>query len=304
MTGLNVGFIGLGRIGFPMALHLLEQKFPVSGFDLSAERRDALAQSGGRAYGSARELAGGLPNPGRVFILLVPAGDPVDAAIQELLPALEPGDVVMDCGNSHFQASRRRYAFLKNQRIEFLDVGTSGGISGARNGACLTVGGDRDVFDRVRPVLEAVARRDACLYVGPSGWGHLVKTVHNGIEYGFLQAIAEGFHVLKEKADEEKVDVNLIDLAGVWNRGSIIESRLIGDTEKALRLLESRDVPGRVRGGETGTWAQKIGDDVGVETPALDAALAFRRQSSDEPSETGRIIAAIRAVFGQHDVNG
>ncbi len=304
MNQENVGFIGLGRIGLPMALHLLEQKFRVSGFDLSLERREELVKGGGRAYASARELAAGLPNPGRLFILLVPAGDPVDAAIQELLPALEPGDTVMDCGNSHFQASRRRYALLKSHTIDFLDVGTSGGTSGARSGACLTVGGDKEVFERVRPVLEAVARRDACLYVGPTGWGHLVKTIHNGIEYGFLQAIAEGFHVLSEKARVESADVNLVELAGVWNRGSIIESRLIGDTQKALELLKTQEIPGRVGGGETGTWAQKIADDVGVDTPALDAALSFRRESTQEPNQTGRIIAAIRAVFGQHDLNG
>lgn len=300
----NVGFVGLGRIGLPMALHLLEQEFNVSGFDLSSERRDELAKAGGRTFSSARELAAGLPNPDRVFILLVPAGDPVDAAIGDLLPGLEPDDIVIDCGNSHFQASRRRYAHLKSHHVHFLDVGTSGGTSGARNGACLTVGGDKEVFDRVRPLLSAIARADACIYVGPSGWGHLVKTIHNGIEYGFLQAIAEGFHVLMEQARKENVDVNLVDLAGVWNRGSIIESRLVADTEKALRLLKTTTIPGRVGGGETGTWAQKIGDDVGVETPALDAALAFRRRSLEEPDETGRIIAAIRAVFGQHDLNG
>lgn len=300
-TDRAVGVIGLGRMGLPLCCNLQDSGYQVTGFDVSQDRRDKLCAVGMTTASSLSELCELLPAP-RLVLLLVPAGEPTAAVITELLPGLKRGDIVIDAGNSHYRDSVSRAHLLAEYGIGFLDVGTSGGIQGARHGACLTIGGMRELFEQCEPLFKAIACPQGYLYVGPSGWGHLVKTIHNGIEYGFLQAIAEGLHTISTMAEEHKADIDLAALCRVWGHGSIISSRLVDDAASALEFLKHQQITGQIGGGETGRWAEGIARECGVATPVLSAALAQRERSRQFPDAGSRIIAAIRNVFGQHEV--
>jgi 6-phosphogluconate dehydrogenase len=297
----QVGVIGLGRMGLPLCENLQEKGYPVCGFDLLEPNRAHCCSLGMTATASLADLCALLPSPRRI-ILMVTAGEPTGAVITALMEHLAVGDIIIDAGNSHYLDSINRAALLDRHGIGFLDVGTSGGTSGARHGACLTIGGKRELFEQLGPLFRDIACPGGCLYVGPSGWGHLVKTIHNGIEYGFLQAIAEGLHTISKVAEQQGDEIDLAALCRVWGNGSIIASRLIGDTVQALEYLRNHQVSGQIGGGETGRWAEQIARDHGVAAPALTAALAQRERSRQHPDFSGEIIAAIRNVFGQHEV--
>lgn len=301
------GLAGLGRMGLPLAQRLHDVGYRPAGYDPDAERRRLFVDAGGLACEDLSRLAAALQRPRRIA-LVIPAGPPVDAALAELVPALEAEDIVLDFGNGHYADARRRSAELAERGIGFLDTGMSGGVQGARTGPCLSVGGDETLYQEVKPLLEALACPGGLAYVGPSGYGHLVKTVHNGIEYGFLQALGEGFATLAAAAEAEGAPLDLGAIARLWSNGSIIQSRLMEDAERALQLLaedaNAERFPGRIGGGETGTWARELARRFATETPALDAALEARARSREKPGFAGRLIAAIRAVFGQHDPRG
>ncbi|MBJ6723677.1 phosphogluconate dehydrogenase (NAD(+)-dependent, decarboxylating) [Geomesophilobacter sediminis] len=294
-----IGVVGLGRMGWPLCENLRDHGHRVVGYDLDAANRNRLATGGMEAVGSLDDLCARLASP-RHIILMVPAGAPVDAVLAELLPLLAAGDVVIDAGNSHYGDSLRRGASLSEKGVGFLDVGMSGGMSGARHGACLTIGGERRLFEQAEHLFRDIACEKGYLYVGPSGWGHLVKTIHNGIEYGFLQAIAEGLATIQAVADEKGDAIDLVRLCEVWGHGSIITSRLLNDTVEALKLLREVEVPGKVGGGETGRWAQEIAKAHQTPVPVLTASLDQRLRSQEVPDFSGKIIAAIRNVFGGH----
>lgn len=299
----EAALIGLGRMGLPLGERMRDIGLRVVGFDLDKERRNKFVGAGLEVVDSASLACRSLTAP-RLVLLLVPAGAAVDQALTELLTDLEPGDTILECGNSDYRDSRRRHALVGESDVRFLDVGVSGGISGARNGPCLTVGGEEAVYRELEPFLGELAREGGCSLVGPAGWGHLVKTVHNGIEYGFLQALAEGLQVIRAISGKEQAGVDLERLCRTWSSGSIIESRLLSDAIAALPLLAGSEISGRIGGGETGAWAADLAARAGVETPVLAAALDVRRRSQRELTEVGRIIAAIRYVFGQHDLSG
>ena len=294
-----IGVIGLGRMGMPLCENLKDSGYTVIGYDLLVANREQFSLLGMTAAASLADFYSLLP-PSRQIIVMVPAGEATGRVINDLLPLLEVGDSIIDAGNSHYQDSIDRALLLERRGIGFLDMGTSGGVSGARHGACLTIGGKRELFEQMEPLFRDVAQPDGYLYVGPSGWGHLVKTIHNGIEYGFLQAIAEGLHTIKAVSEKEKVEVDLAPLCRVWGNGSIIASRLLSDTVEALRYLEDHPVSGRIGGGETGQWALNIAQEYGTDAPVLAAALAKREQSRQRPDFSGEIIAAVRNVFGGH----
>lgn len=297
--------LGLGRMGLPLCERMRERGLSPVGFDLDASRR-ALAVSRGIAVAEADDparAAGALPGP-RNILLLTPAGPAVDRALASVASALSPGDRVFDFGNSNYEDSRRRRAELSARGLIFYDVGMSGGVSGARSGPCLTVGCEAAEFRAAEAFFAAIACEGGYCHAGPPGWGHLVKAVHNGIEYAVLQAIGEGLHTIHSLAALEGADVDLPKLVDVWNHGSIIESRLLRDARAALDLLQHTEISGRIGGGETGRWARALADRAGAAAPALDAALAAREASQTKPTYAGQVIAAIRNVFGQHDMGG
>lgn len=295
--------LGLGRMGLPLCERMRERGLEPIGFDLDVSRRSLAVSRGITVAEDPARAAAELAGP-RNILLLTPAGPAVDAALATVTPALSAGDRIFDFGNSNYEDSRRRRAELSSRGLIFFDVGMSGGVSGARSGPCLTVGCDAAEFRDLEAFFAAIACEGGYCHAGPPGWGHLVKAVHNGIEYAVLQAIGEGLHTIQSLAALEGARVDLPKLVDVWNHGSIIESRLLRDARAALDLLQHTEVSGRIGGGETGRWARALADRAGAPVPALDAALAARAASQTKPTFAGQVIAAIRNVFGQHDMGG
>lgn len=296
----KIGIVGLGRMGLPLCENIRDKGHAVIGYDMLESNRQRLLPLGMLSAASLDELCSLLPRP-RHIVVMVPAGDAVDDVLHQIFPLLESGDVIVDAGNSNYQDSVRREAALARKGIGFLDVGMSGGLTGARYGACLTIGGEKSLFDQLEFLFRDIAQSDGYMYVGPSGWGHLVKTIHNGIEYGFLQAIAEGLHTIKAVAGQQGVSVDIVKLSEVWGHGSIIASRLLSDTVQALKFLQLNHISGKIGGGETGQWALDIARLHDVSTPVLAASLEQRKLSQQSPDFSGEIIAAIRNVFGGHE---
>lgn len=223
-----------------------------------------------------------------------PIREKVQAGLIDLLPT---GSIIIDGGNSFYKDSHRRYALLQTKGFHYLDMGTSGGLDGARHGASLMVGGDENVYTQVKPILQKIAVKDGLGYVGPSGAGHFVKMVHNGIEYAIVQAWGEGFEMLHKS----EFNLNLPEVARVYKNGSIIRSFIADLLERALKKDPHLDqYEGRVGGGQTGSWAQVEALNLGVKTPALEAALEARKASLKDPTFTGKVISALRREWGGH----
>jgi 6-phosphogluconate dehydrogenase len=299
----EIGVVGLGRMGLRLSMRLRDLGYRVLGYDLLEENRLLFREASMMPVSSLEELCSDF-KARRIVILMVPAGKAVDEVIGGLVPFLEENDVLLDCGNSYYEDAVKRSKHLSQYGIHFLDVGVSGGVSGARSGACLTIGGSKELFNELEYLFKDISAPNGYSYIGPTGWGHLVKTIHNGIEYGFLQALSEGLHVIKEVADHESISVDLANLCEVWSNGSIIESRLMRDAVKAMQMLSTNSsIQGKVGGGETGAWAQKIACEYGVSVPVLSAALEYRKTSQHSPGFTGKVIAAVRNVFGEHELS-
>src|ERR1700682_210729 len=291
---MQLGLIGLGRMGSGMTLRLLQGGHQVMVYDRVPEAGAALAGKGATVTGSLEELGQKLKAP-RVMWLMIPAGPPVDDAIQRLSGTLSPGDVIIDGGNSNYKDSIRRAEALRSQQIEFLDVGVSGGIWGLKVGFNLMIGGNQAVFKQVEPIFQTLAPPDGYAYVGPSGAGHYAKMVHNGIEYSMLQGYAEGFEILKAAP----FGFDLEQLAKLWNHGSVIRSWLL---ELAQAAFEQDPQLSRIRGyvddsGE-GRWTLQDAIDHAVPAPALAMSLFMRFRSRQDDSFSDKVIAALRNEFG------
>ncbi|MBU1197829.1 decarboxylating 6-phosphogluconate dehydrogenase [Candidatus Micrarchaeota archaeon] len=296
---MKIGFIGLGRMGRNMATRLLKRGHRVVAFDRSPSvTRSFSKHSRARAAHSLEHIVSLLPSP-RVFWIMIPAGAPVDHVLASLTPLLDRGDVVIDGGNSFYEDSRRRYTSLKKKRIHFLDVGTSGGLEGASSGASLTIGGDRSVFNGLKPLFRDLAAPNGFGYMGPAGAGHYVKMIHNGIEYSLLQAYGEGFEVL----EKGPYSLSHADVARVWNHGGVIRSWLLELAESAFRKDPHLNaLSGVVGGGETGGWASRTARKYGARMRSVEWALRERRRSKKTGRFSGKVIAAIRNEFGGHPV--
>ena len=320
---MKFAIIGLGRMGFNLALQALEDGFDVVAYNRSKEKTDELVNHLPAIGYRRRQVQAGelgmrnnesgkltpantiedvikdLPVP-RIILLMLPAGEVVDGMIENLLSAgLSKGDSIIDGGNSFYKDSIRRYNSLKEKGIHFLDMGTSGGIEGARNGACLTIGGDKEVFEKLEPLFKALAIENGYGYVGPAGAGHFVKVTHNGIEYGMLQAIGEGFAVL----EKGPYQLDFAQIARIWSHGSVIRGWLMELAQKAFEKDPKLDhLEGIVGGGETGRWTVETAKEEGVEVPVLEASLKAREDSQKRSSFSGKVIAALRNQFGQHEV--
>ena len=295
---MQLGLIGLGRMGSGMTLRLLQGGHQVMVYDRVPEAGAALAAKGATATGSLEDLGQKLKAP-RVMWLMIPAGPPVDDTIQHLSGTLSPGDIIIDGGNSNYKDSIRRAETLRSQQIEFLDVGVSGGIWGLKVGFNLMAGGNQAVFKQVEPIFQTLAPPDGYAYVGPSGAGHYAKMVHNGIEYSMLQSYAEGFEILKAAP----FGFDLPQLARLWNHGSVIRSWLL---ELAQTAFERDPQLSRIRGyvddsGE-GRWTLQDAIDHAVPAPALAMSLFMRFRSRQDDSFSDKVIAALRNEFGGHPV--
>jgi len=295
---MQLGMIGLGRMGAGMSLRLLQGGHQVLVYDRSPEAVTALAVKGATGASSLEDLGQKLKAP-RVFWLMIPAGAPVDDTIQRLQDTVAPGDIIVDGGNSNYKDSIRRAEDLRTKQIEFLDVGVSGGIWGLKVGFCLMVGGTEAVFKQAEPIFKTLAPPEGYAYVGPSGAGHYSKMVHNGIEYSMLQGYAEGFEILKASP----FGFDMTQLTRLWNHGSVIRSWLLELAQAAFeRDPELSHVRGWVEDSGEGRWTLQEAIDHAVPAPALAMSLFMRFRSRQDDSFSDKVVAALRNEFGGHPV--
>lgn len=295
---MRLGLIGLGKMGFHLGLNLMEHGHEVVAYDLSSDAVRRFTEAGGRGVASVAELADTLPAP-RVVWLMVPHGKPVDDLLTAITPRLAPGDIVIEGGNSHYQDSVRRAAELKERGIHFLDVGTSGGIEGARHGACYMVGGDPDAFAQVEVLFRDTAVPGGYLYTGPSGSGHYAKMVHNGIEYGMMAAIGEGFEIL----EKSRYDYDFAALARVWSNGSVIRGWLMELTQRAFEKdPKLAGIRGVMHSSGEGKWTVQEALELQAAAPVIALSLLMRYRSLEDDTFTGKVVAALRNEFGGHAV--
>jgi len=296
---MQIGMVGLGKMGSFMTQRLLAGGHSVVAFDLSPDAVAAVAKHGAHGTKSIEELTRALAAPRAVWIM-VPAGEATEETLHNVVSHLEAGDVVIDGGNSNYKDSMRRAASLRQRGIQFLDVGTSGGVWGLKEGYSLMIGGDDDAADRLRPVFEtlAPARDRGWARVGPSGAGHFVKMVHNGIEYGMMQAFAEGFSIMKHK---EELELDLAQVAEVWRHGSVVRSWLLDLAAGALAKSPTlQEIAPWVSDSGEGRWTVAEAIDLDVPAPVITLALLQRLRSRDEESFADRMLAALRNEFGGH----
>lgn len=289
----------MGKMGAAMVRRLMEKEWNVTGYNQEEAETRKLVDEGMRGAYSLKELVQTLEPP-RLVWLMVPH-TAVESVLEELVPLLEEGDTIIDGGNSPYALSIARADMLLGKSITFLDAGVSGGPSGARNGGCVMVGGDEEVFRRYEELFRDISAPDAYAYFGRSGSGHFVKMVHNGIEYGMMQAIAEGFSLMKRS----HFDLDLQEVARVYNKRSVIESRLVGwlyDTYKR-EGQELENVSGRVSHSGEGQWTVDAAKELGIAVENIEQSLRFREESQENPSYTGKVVSALRNAFGGHKVS-
>lgn len=295
---MEVGFVGLGRMGGAMVQRLLQDGHRVIAYNRSPERLRPAVEKGAVAAKTLAEMIDRLALPRTVW-LMVPAGEPTEAVFQAVLPLLGPGDIVIDGGNSFYKDSVRRARAAEEHGCRFLDVGTSGGVWGLENGYCLMVGGPEESFRRTEPLFRTLAPEGGYAHVGPSGAGHFLKMVHNGIEYGLLQAYAEGFELLQASP----YDMDFGRVAALWNRGSVVRSWLLELAERALRKEPGlAGIRGIIEDSGEGRWFVQETVAAGVPAPVITLALQARFRSQQEESFAARFIAALRGEFGGHAI--
>lgn len=300
---MEIGIIGLGRMGANIARRLARSGHKVVAYNRTVEKAFDLAREENNvtAVSTLEELASKLNSPRAVWVM-VPAGDATENMITTLLGILQKGDTIIDGGNSHYTDTVRRAPFVESKGLNFVDSGTSGGIWGLREGYCMMVGGRKDVVEHLRPIFETLAPGPdkGWGYVGPSGAGHYVKMVHNGIEYGMMEALAEGFEVLRAKKDFK---LDLHEIAEIWRYGSVIRSWLLDLTAVALSQdQELSDIKGWVADSGEGRWtvAEAINED--VPAPVITLSLMRRFASRQNESYAAKLEAAMRNQFGGHEV--
>jgi 6-phosphogluconate dehydrogenase len=295
---MDIGFIGLGRMGLNMSIRLRRGGHRVAGFNQDVSKLVEAREHDVETANSVPELLKLLPSP-RAIWMMIPAGKPVDDTLDLLLPLLAKGDLVVDGGNSNYKDSRRRHERLAAAGIEYVDCGTSGGIWGLELGYCMMLGGTPAALARLAPVLNTLAPKDGWLHVGPAGAGHYAKMIHNGIEYGMMQAYAEGFEILK--ASDYPYDLS--KLAHLWNQGSVVRSWLLELAERAFAKDPALDkIRGWVEDSGEGRWTVLEAIDRNVPAEVLTLSLLNRFRSRQDDSFRDRVIAALRAEFGGHAV--
>ena len=320
---MQIGMIGLGRMGANMARRLKHGGHHCVVFDLNADNVKRLEAEGMEGASTMAEFVGKLEKPRAVWIM-VPAGGPTEQTVQRLAQHLQPGDAIIDGGNSYFKDDVRRSHELKPKGIHYIDVGTSGGVWGLERGYCMMIGGPKEAVQRLDPIFKTLApgigdiprtpgreklggtSEDGYIHCGPSGAGHFVKMVHNGIEYGIMQAYAEGFDIFKNATSKElpediRYDLNLPDIAEVWRRGSVISSWLLDLTAMALAENPTlSEYEGYVQDSGEGRWTIQAAVDEAVPVDVLSAALFVRFRSRQQHTFAEKILSAMRQKFGGH----
>jgi 6-phosphogluconate dehydrogenase len=295
---MQIGFVGLGRMGGNMVTRLLRAGHQIVAYDPAEAAREAAERGGARAATSLESLVAALTPPRPVWVM-VPAGAPTESTITRLAALLAPGDIIIDGGNTKWTDDVRRAETLRSRQIAYVDAGTSGGIWGLENGYCLMVGGDPDAVDRLRPIFTALAPPDGFLHTGGVGSGHYVKMIHNGIEYAMMQAYAEGFELMSES----EYGLDLPRIAHLWNQGSVVRSWLLELTARALagdpKLASLKPY---VEDSGEGRWTVEDAVNKAVPAPTITAALFARFRSRRDNSFADRLLAALRNAFGGHAV--
>jgi 6-phosphogluconate dehydrogenase len=297
---MQIGMIGLGKMGMNMSRRLLSGGHEVVAYNRSSAKTDILAKEGAIGAYSLSELKDKLSTPRCVWIML-PAGSAVDDLINQLAEILSPGDIITEGGNTYYKDDIRRSKGLEEKGIRFMDAGVSGGIWGLERGYCLMLGGDKEVYGYLEPVLKTLAPKDGYLHCGAVGAGHFVKMIHNGIEYGIMQAYGEGFEILD--SSPYSGSLNLADVAHLWNQGSVISSWLLELAETALRKDEKlSDIAGFVEDSGEGRWTVEQAIESGISAPVITLSLMKRFSTRKTDSFSDRIVAALRREFGGHKV--
>ncbi len=295
----TIGFVGLGRMGRNMVLRLSEQDIAVVAYNRTTDKTLELAKEAAQvtAAASPKELVALLPVP-RIVWMMVPNGQPIDEVIAALLTGgLSPGDYLIDGGNTYYKDSVRRHEELKAKGIRYIDCGTSGGLAGARTGACLMIGGAKEDVAALSWLWDALATKDGWAHFGPGGAGHFVKMVHNGVEYGMNQAIGEGFEILSKGP----YDLDFAKVAHNWSHGSVVRSWLVELLATAFDADPKLDAyTGKVGGGETGKWTLEAAGDFGVDAAVLEESVEAREKSQKTPTFAGKVVSALRAGYGGH----
>ena len=295
---MQIGFVGLGRMGGNMVTRLLQADHQVVAYDRADAARAAVEKGGARAAGSLDALVAALAPPRAVWVM-VPAGAPTESTIEELAGKLAAGDIVIDGGNTRWTDDVRRAETLKPRGIHYVDAGTSGGIWGLEKGYCLMVGGEKDIVARLAPIFTTLAPPDGFLHTGAVGSGHYVKMIHNGIEYALMQAYAEGFELMSES----EYGLDLPRIAHLWNQGSVVRSWLLELTADALAANPTlANLKPYVEDSGEGRWTVEDAITKAVPAPTITAALFERFRSRRDNSFTDRLLAALRNAFGGHAV--
>ncbi|MGD6967724.1 phosphogluconate dehydrogenase (NAD(+)-dependent, decarboxylating) [Rossellomorea vietnamensis] len=295
---MQIGMIGLGKMGYQLSLNLLEHKHDVVAFDLNEEAMKKISAEGVATASTIEELVGKLEKP-RTIWMMVPAGDATESVFHQVLPFLEEGDRIIDGGNAHYKDSLRRDELSAEKGVYFFDCGTSGGVDGARHGACTMIGGNAEVFKEIEPIFSDISVENGYLYAGKAGSGHFLKMVHNGVEYGMMQAIAEGFDIL----EKSPFDFEYEKVARVWNNGSVIRSWLMELTENAFSKDEKLEgIKGVMHSSGEGKWTVETALDLQTAAPVIALSLMMRYRSLEDDTFTGKVVAALRNEFGGHAV--
>lgn len=295
---MKIIYIGLGKMGKNMVLNLQEKGHEVLCFNRSQEGRDVARKEGLTVFDSLPELVGSVSSPRFVFVMVSHQG--VDEVLNELAPLLIEGDTVVDGGNCFYKDTILRSKMLEAKGINFLDAGVSGGPAGARNGACTMIGGNKDAFEMYEQFFKDISAPDSYTYLGNSGAGHFAKMVHNGIEYGMMQSIAEGFNILKNS----EFDYSLTEVAKLYQKRSVIESRLVEWLEQGFEKFgeELEGISGEVSASGEGEWTVNTAKELNLPAPAIQTSLFFRSMSQGNPSYIGKLLSTMRTMFGGHDV--
>lgn len=320
---MKIGYIGLGRMGKNMVLRLLEQGIEVVAWNRSPEPREEVKAAGADTVENAEDVVKGLRegiasspaasrNDGIIIWLMLPAGQTTDEFIDKILPLLKPGDILIDGANSLYTDTLRRAEKIKPTGVHFMDIGVSGGPKGARDGACLMIGGEKEDFESIKELVLAAAAPDSYKHLGAVGAGHLAKMVHNAIEYGMMESLGEGLAILKES----KYKYDFVELLDLYNHGSVIESRVVGWAKNAfvedITLENTSSVIGSGGAGKErikaeGDWTLELAEELGVDAPSIKASVQVRAESPnvEEDSPNGfrnKVVSALRGQFGGHAV--
>ncbi len=297
---MQIAMIGLGRMGMNMVRRLLKGNHQVIAYNRTPNKTDEIVKEGAIGAYSLPELVGKL-SPPRVVWLMLPAGPAIDDHLAQLNELLSEGDMVIDGGNTYYKDDIRRAEMLAEKDIQFLDAGVSGGIWGLEVGYCMMVGGAKENYEHLEPIFETLAPEDGYLYCGATGAGHFVKMVHNGIEYGMMQAYGEGFDILEASPYAESL--NYAEVAHLWNQGSVIRSWLLELAEAAFKKdRKLSDIRGYVEDSGEGRWTVQQAVETGVSAPVISLSLFRRFRSREDDSYADKVIAALRREFGGHAV--